>query len=192
LPTTSDLAHLKRTQEFIRSRCPRSVGSHDCSSDVCSAPGSRISAAGDHGCPEWHAYSRCAEILSRGYVAAWLPGALVGKAKTAALPTCGSHFLPEWVAIADEENEEVEEDRRRKTQERNLNVFLALLPGLLEDHEAEYALIVDGELKEVGADLEALIDYAYSEFPGIVALVQPIQQELPKSCVGGLPSRCAR
>jgi len=49
----------------------------------------------------------------------------------------------------------------------------------LEDHEAEYALIVHEELRKVDADLEALIHYAYSKFPGAIALIQPIQKELP-------------
>jgi SHS2 domain-containing protein len=95
-------------------------------------------------------------------------------------------------AVIDEEDEEAEEERRRQTQERNFDVFLALLPGLLKDHESEYALIVHAELRKVDADLEALIDYAYSKFPGAVALIQPIQKELPKSFVGGLLSRSAR
>jgi len=94
--------------------------------------------------------------------------------------------------VIDEEDEEAEEDRRRQTQESNFDVFLALLPGLLEEHESEYALIVDAKLRKVDADLEALIDYAYSEFPGAIALIQPIQKELPKSCVGGLLSHSTR
>jgi len=94
--------------------------------------------------------------------------------------------------VIDEEDEDVEEDRRRQTQERNFSVFLAKLPGLLKDHESEYALVVHAELRKVDADLEALIHYAYSKFPGAIALIQPIQKELPKSYVGGPRSGSAR
>ncbi len=187
MPTTSDVADLKRTEGFIlsstvRDRLESTIAALTYAAHLGRAFPQRGIAVALSGMLI-HAAQRFSPVDT------WLPGALVGNGKAAALTTWGSHSLPEWVAIADEE---AEEDRRRQTQEKNFNAFLGLLPRLLEDHAGEYALIVHAELRKVDGDLEALIHHAYSKFPGAIALIQPIQKELPKSYVGGPRSGSGR
>ena len=101
---------------------------------------------------------------------------------TEASAVCEPSVRPEATDI--EEGEEAEEEQRHKTQKKNLDAFLKMLPELLKKHKSKHALIVDGQLKRLDADLQALLDYAYSEFPDVWGLIQPIQEELPRVHLG--------
>lgn len=90
----------------------------------------------------------------------------------------------EWDQDEADEASDADEEHRRETQRKNLEAFLRILPELLKEHKSEHALIVNGKLERIDADLQALIDYAYSEFPGSFGLIQPIQEELPKVHLG--------
>ena len=89
-----------------------------------------------------------------------------------------------WDGTDVREEEERDEERRRETQKKNLDAFLKMLPDLLKNDRSKYALIVNGKLERIGADLEPLLDYAYSKFPGVPGLIQPIQDKLPKVHLG--------
>lgn len=89
------------------------------------------------------------------------------------------------VGIRDRKSAREDCEEAAESQRQNFEAFKKLLPGLLEKHSSGYALIVDQKLKGSGEDLQALIDRAYSEFPEKAALIQPIQEELPRHYVGG-------
>ncbi len=91
---------------------------------------------------------------------------------------------PEWERTDTQEGEEAEEEQRHETQKKNLDAFRKMLPELLKKHKSKHALVVNGKLERIDADLQALLDYAYSEFPDVLGLIQPIQEELPKVHLG--------
>ena len=97
----------------------------------------------------------------------------------------------EWDREEVDENADADEEHRRETQKKNLEAFLKMLPDLLKNHKSKHALIVNGKLERIDADLQSIIDYAYSRFPDSLSLIQPIQEELPRVHMGG-PKSLAR
>ncbi|MBN2209674.1 MAG: hypothetical protein JW759_10320 [Candidatus Coatesbacteria bacterium] len=96
---------------------------------------------------------------------------------------------PEARSIDDAER--AEEERRREIQKKNLQAFRKMLPKLLKEHASKYALIVNCKLERIDADLQSIIDYAYSRFPNALGLIQPIQKKLSRVHMGS-PKLLAR